>query len=126
MKYDLPNYQSFLSGLRAADVSASANGTPIDLSPYVGAIAFRVDAGNATAGTNPTLDLVFKESTDNSNWTNANVSFTQITGSTTQVVSYDTRAHGQYVRIDKTIGGTNSPSFPVCVMGIATRQYNQS
>lgn len=123
--YDLPNFTSPLAVLPVAAVAATANGTSIDLQGYTGKILMRVDAGNSTAGTNPTLDLVFKQSSDNSNWSNANVSFTQITGATSQVVSYDTRAEYRYVRLDRTIGGTNSPSFPVSVVGIAQKQYNQ-
>jgi len=127
MRYDLPNYLSVLAVLPAADVAATANGSPIDLSTYVGKVMFRIDAGNASAGTNPTLDLKFKESTDNGNWTNAaNCNVTQITGATTQVIAYDLRAHGRYVRLDKTIGGTNSPSFPISVVGLAQLEYNPS
>ena len=125
MRYDLPNYVTPLNPLRSASVSATANGASIDLQSYVGSkILFRLDAGNSTAGTTPTLDLAFKESTDNSNWTNSNVAFTQVTASSMQIVSYDTRAHGRYVRLDVTIGGTNSPAFPACVVGIAQKQYN--
>lgn len=124
MIYDLPNYVSLQAPLRSASVSATANGAPIDLKPFVGKILYRLDAGNASAGTNPTLDLVFKESTDNSNWTNANVAFTQVTATSLQFVAYDTRAHGRYVRLDATIGGTNAPAFPACVMGVAQKAYN--
>lgn len=123
MEYDLPNYLNALAFLPVAAVAATANGTPIDLQLYTGKVLVRVDAANSTAGTSPTLDLVFKESTDNSNWTNANVSFTQITAATTQVVAYDTRGHGRYARLDRTIGGTNSPSFPVSVVGFAPKEY---
>ena len=125
MRYDTPNYLSFLALIPAADVAATANGSPFDLVNYVGDIAIRADIGGNTAGTSPTLALVIKESTDNSNWTNAaNVTFTGSTGNAiAQVVSYDTRAHGRYMRVDKTIGGTNTPSFPASVVGIATREY---
>lgn len=127
MRYDLPNYLSVLAVLPAADVAATANGSPIDLSAYVGKVMFRIDCGNATAGTNPTLDLKFKESTDNGNWTNAaNCNVTQITNGSTQVIAYDLRAHGRYVRLDKTIGGANSPAFPCSVVGLAQLEYNPS
>jgi hypothetical protein len=109
-----------------AAVAATANGTPYDMNGYIGNVLFRVDAGNATAGTNPTLDLVFKQSSDNSNWSNANVAFTQITGATSQVVSVDTREVYRYGRIDRVIGGTNSPSFPVSVVGFSQKQYTQA
>lgn len=124
MRYDLPNYVTTFSAIPTADIAATANGSPIDLEGYIGKILLRVDAANATAGTNPTLDIAIKESTDNSNWTNSNVAFTQITAKTSQVLAYDTRAHGRYMRLDKTIGGTNSPSFPAGVTGVAQLQYN--
>lgn len=125
MEYDLPNYLAPIAILPIAAIAATANGTPFNLQSYVGQkILFRADIGNATAGTSPTLDLVFKQSTDNSNWSNANVTFTQANAATTQVVAYDTRGHYQYVRLDRVIGGTNSPSFPVSVVGFAQRTYN--
>lgn len=124
MRYDLPNYLTALAFLPVAAVSADGNGAPFDLSGYVGKVLARVDAANSTAGTNPTLDLVFKQSSDNSNWSNANIAFTQITAVTTQVVTIDPRAVSRYVRLDKDIGGTNSPSFPVSVVGFAQKEYN--
>ena len=125
MRYDLPNYLSQLNPLRCSSVAATANGSPIDLSIFTGQrILFRLDAGNSSAGANPTLDLAFKESTDNSNWTNSNVAFTQVTAASLQTLGYDTRAHGRYLRLDATIGGTNTPAFPACVIGMAQREYN--
>lgn len=127
MNYDLPNYLSFLALIPAADVTVDGNGSPFDLAPYIGDVAIRVDIGGNTAGTAPTLALVLKESSDNSNWSNSN---TTITGSVSgnasaQVITYDTRAHLRYVRIDKDISGTNAPSFPVSVVGLAQKEYNQ-
>ncbi len=124
MEYDLPNYLTTLAFIPAADVAADGNGSPFDLSGYQGDLLVRADVGNATAGTNPTLDLVFKESVDNSNWTNANVAFTQITNGGAQVLAYDTRAHGRYARVDKDIGGTNTPSYPTSVVGFGQKIYN--
>ncbi len=125
MKYDLPNYLTVLALIPAADVSSDGNGSPFDLRGYVGDILLRADVGNATAGTSPTLDLVVKKSSDNSNWSNANVAFTQITNGGAQVLSYDTRAFPRYMRVDKDIGGSNSPSYPVSVVGLAQKAYNQ-
>lgn len=124
IQYDLPNYVTAIALLPTAAVSSTANGTPFDISGYEGKIFARVDAGNATAGTSPTLDLVFKTSSDNSNWSNANIAFTQITATASQVVSIDPRAVSRYLRLDKTVGGTNSPSFPISVVGVALKQYN--
>ena len=126
MKYDLPNYTTQLGIIPVTAIASTANGTPFDLQPYIGKILLRADIGNATAGTNPTLDLVVKQSTDNSNWSNANVAFTQATNTTSQTIAYDPRAQYRYMRIDRVIGGTNSPSFPVSVVGIAQREYNPS
>ena len=126
MIYDLPNYVTPIAALPVAAVAATANGTPYDMNGFIGNVLFRVDAGNATAGTNPTLDLVFKQSSDNSNWSNANVAFTQITGATSQVVSIDTSEVARYGRIDRVIGGTSSPSFPVSVVGFSQKQYTQA
>lgn len=122
-RYDLPNYVTAISFLRSNAIAANANGSAVDLLPYEGKILARVDCSNATAGTSPTLDLVFRQSADNSTWTNANVAFTQITNGSTQEVVIDPRAVSRYVRLDALIGGTNSPSFPASVVGIGTKQY---
>lgn len=122
--YDLPNYVTPLAFLPTAAISSDTNGSPFDLAGYEGKILARADVGNATAGTSPTLDLVFKMSADNSNWVNANIAFTQVNNTATQVVSIDPRAVYRYLRLDRDIGGTNSPSFPVSVVGFATAQYN--
>jgi hypothetical protein len=127
MRYDIPNYLSFIPFIPAADVAADGNGSPFDLVNYVGDIAIRADIGTNTVGTNPVLALVIKESSDNSNWTNSNITLTgSVAGNAlAQVVTVDTRAVKRYMRIDKDISGTNSPSFPVSVIGVATRQYDQ-
>ena len=125
MRYDLPNYLSVIAVLATQDFAATANGTPVDLSTYLGKVLFRIDAGNASAGTTPNLTFVVKESTDNGNWTNANnASITAIIASAAQTLAYDTRAHGRYVRFDGTLTGTNSPSFPVGIVGLAQKEYN--
>lgn len=123
---DLPNYLTISTLLAAAAVASTANGTPIDLVGYEGSLAATVSASNATAGTNPTLDLVFKTSADNSTWSNAGVSFTQITAATLQTVGIDTRSVDRYLRLDRVIGGTNSPSFPVAAVITGIKQYNQA
>lgn len=122
---DLPNYLTATALLAASSVSSTANGSVVlDLVGYEGTLAVTVNAGAASAGTNPTLDLVFKKSSDNSTFSNANVTFTQITGATTQTVGIDTRAVSRYLRLDRVIGGTNSPAFPVCVIASGIKQYN--
>lgn len=125
--YDLPNFTSFIAFKPAVAVAANYNGASFDLIGYEGKIAVRADIGNATAGTNPTLDLSFKKSTDNSNWVAANINYTQATATSVQTAVVDPRALGEgyrYVRLDGYVGGTNSPSFPVSVVGVAVLQYD--
>ncbi len=126
-RYDLPNYLTAIPFKPAVAVAANYNGASFDLIDYEGKILVRADIGNATAGTNPTLDLAFKKSTDNSNFVTANVNYTQATAPSVQVASIDPRALGdgyRYLRIDGFIGGSNSPSFPVSIVGLGTKQYN--
>jgi len=125
--YDLPNVVTFLAFKPAVAVAANYNGASIDLIGYEGAIPVRADIGNATAGTSPTLDLAFKKSTDNGNWVAANINYTQANATSVQTVTIDPRALGdgyRYIRLDGTIGGANSPSFPVSVVGVGIKQYN--
>ncbi len=126
-RYDLPNFVTALAFKPAVAVAANFNGATIDIIGIEGKILARADIGNATAGTNPTLDLAFKKSTDNSNWVTANVNYTQATATSVQVASIDPRALGdgyRYIRVDGTVGGTNSPSFPLSIVGIAQPQYD--
>lgn len=128
-QYDLPNYLTVIPFIPTADVTVDGNGSSFDLIPYEGKILVRADVGNATAGTTPTLDLVAKKSTDNSNFVNANIAFTQVSNGLQQTLSVDPRALGEnyrYLRFDKDIAGANSPSFPVSVNGYAQRQFNQA
>jgi hypothetical protein len=127
--YDLPNYLTPIPFIPAADVTTDGNGASFDLIPYEGKILVRADVGNATAGTTPTLDLVFKKSTDNTTFVNANIAFAQISNGGNEVVSIDPRALGEnyrYLRVDKDITGANSPSYPVSVVGFGQRQYNKA
>ena len=124
MKFDLTNYVAVLAVLPTQDYSASANGTSQDLGPYWGRVLFRIDAGNSSAGTNPNLLFTIKESTDNGNWTNSAVTTVNINAASAQIISYDTRGHGRYVRFDGVISGTNSPSFPVGIVGVTEKLYN--
>lgn len=126
-RYDLPNYLTAIPFKPSVAVAANFNGASFSIAGYEGTILARADIGNATAGTNPTLDLSFKKSTDNTNFVAANINYTQATATSVQTASIDPRALGDgyiYLRVDGYIGGTNSPSFPVSIVGFAQNQYN--
>lgn len=124
---DLPNYLTSTTIRAAAAIASTANGSVVmDLVGYEGKVAAVLSASNATAGTNPTLDLVVKTSSDNSTWSNAGIAFTQITAATQQTLGIDTRDVERYIRVDSVIGGTNSPSFPVSIVAVGVKQYNQT
>lgn len=124
MKYDIPNYLSFLALVPAADIAANATGTTFDLQNYIGDIAIRADIANFTAGSSPLLNLIVQESTNNANWTVASPTFTANSNSANvQLLSYDTRAHGRYLRIITNVSGANA-SCPLSIVGVAQSQYN--
>lgn len=111
-----PNKLNIAVARPAAAFAANANITAIDLSTYVGSVALVVNAGAATAGSSPTLDIYLQSGSESNgaNATNLNVSATQVTATNShQVLTVDTRAAGKYLKIVKVIGGTSSPSFPL-------------
>ncbi len=128
-RYDFPNYINTpgIAFKPSVAVAANFNGASFDIIGIEGKIFARADIGNATAGTSPTLDLSFTKSTDNSNFVAANIAYTQANANTIQVAAIDPRALGdgyRYIRVEGRIGGTNSPSFPLSVVGIAVSQYD--
>ncbi len=126
-RYDLPNYVTTLAFKPSVAVAANFNGATIDIIGIEGKILVRADIGNATAGTSPTLDLYFKKSTDNGNWVTANVNYTQANATSVQNAVIDPRALGdgyRYIRVDGAIGGSNSPSFPLSIVGVGVLQYD--
>lgn len=98
--------------------TTTANSSGVDLAPYIAAsgpsnVKFFLDCG-AQSGTTPTLDVVIKESSDNSTFTtvttqNGTGVFSQLAGATG-----NQEIHAQitkrYVRAEWTIAGT-TPSF---------------
>lgn len=99
-------------------VSASGNGTPV----LVGerrTFEVEVRVGGAVSGTNETLDVKLQDSADGVSFADMGVSFTQITATMLAATGVDTKqvrvartaSDRPYVRIVKTIGGTDSPSF---------------
>ncbi len=106
-----------ISIVKYAAATAANTNSVVDIRGYQGLVGIVVNAGAATAGTNPTLDI-YLQSTSESNGANAvniNVSATQVTtASSLQVLAVDPRAvANRYLVVRQIIGGTSSPSFPL-------------
>ena len=116
MSFDPKNQLTTTAVRYSAALAANANITGIDLRDYVGTVQLAINVGVATAGTDPTYDVYLQSGSlsNGTNATNLNVAATQFTNANAiQVLSVDTRSAGRYLKIVQTIGGTNSPSFPV-------------
>ena len=102
--------------LSMQSVTATANGTGVDITQYVGELKFFLACKN-TAGTNPTLDVTLETSDDDSTYTSVSGgAFTQVTNANTSaavLLTLNIQSDGlkKYVRAVKTIGGTSSPAF---------------
>jgi hypothetical protein len=116
-----------ISLIPMADITASGDGTGVDITQFVGEGKFVLSAKNV-AGTTPTLDVKLQHSADN-------ITYADVTGGAfTQVTDADTRAAVQhtldikldglnkYVRAVKTIGGTDTPQFLVFCVGLGVKQ----
>lgn len=111
-----------------ADVTASGNGTGIDVTDFVGTIAVTLSAKNV-AGTTPTMDVKLQDSADNSTFADiTSAVFTQVTdagtkAATLEKISVNIDSCRKYLRAVKTIGGTNSPEFLLSCTGLGVKQY---
>jgi len=123
--YDLKGNLNIVVVRKSAAVTATGNGTGLDLMGYEGKVAIVFNVAAATAGTNPTYDAKVQDSPDNSTFTDiAGATITQVTTTDSiQVLSVDVRAQARYIRIVETIGGTSSPSFPAGAVLVSEKQY---
>lgn len=117
-------YLPTVSLLAAQLIAASANGTGVDVKDYIGTMQVMLDAGAATAGTSPTLDVKIQDSDDDTTFADVTgKAFTQVTSvASRQQLVLDTNAVRRYVRAVATVGGTNSPAFPVSVQAVGVKQ----
>lgn len=107
--------------LPAQSLSASNNGTGVDLQQYVGNPVVILNVGTQT-GTSPTMDVKLQDSADNSSFADVTgYAFSQKTGTGTDTLSVDTRAFRRYIRTVCTLGGT-SPVFPTAINLIGYKQ----
>jgi hypothetical protein len=119
--------QNLIDVIPMADITATGNGTGIDITSFVGEAKFVLSAKNV-AGTTPTLDVKLQDSADNSTFNDiAGAAFTQVTDAGTKAavtltlnVQLDSVA--KYIRAVKTIGGTASPEFLIACHGLAQKQ----
>lgn len=97
----------------AATVAAGAGPTQKIVGAKGTAIAI-LNAGAATAGTLPTLDVALYESDDNATWTAVpNGAFNRVTtAASSQAISFRPGERKAYITAQLTIGGTATPSFP--------------
>jgi len=107
---------------QADEVTASVDGTGVDISEYIGTIKVSVSV-NAVSGTTPTLDGKIQDSPDDSTW--ADVSGATITQVTTtdsfQEIKVDTRGVDKYIRYVDTAGGT-SPVYRRAAIAVGRKQ----
>lgn len=115
-------YLPSISLIPAAAVTATANGTAVDIKDFIGNLQVLLDAGAGT-GTTPTLDIKLQDSPDNVTFTDiAGKSFTQVTAAASrQQMVLNTDACARYVRAVATLGGA-TPSFPVSVQAVGVKQ----
>lgn len=92
--------------------TATANGTVVEETGRRRTLAL-VLAITAASGTSPTLDVVVQTSRDGGTWYTAG-SFTQATTTGTQRKTF---ALDRYVRLQWTIGGSDTPTFTFSASG---------
>lgn len=124
MIYDLNSSITASALLSSRAVAANTNSTTLDLQPYQGVAKVLLNVGQSTAGTNPTLDVQLQHSdVDTAANYVAIANYTQATNVSLQAIGVDTRATKRYLRAVLTIGGTNSPSFPVSITADGFKKY---
>ena len=110
-----------------ADITASGNGTGIDITDFVGLAAITLSAKNV-AGTLPTLIVKLQDSADNSTFADiAGAVFTTVTeagtkAATLEKITLNLDSARTYIRAVKTIGGSASPEFLLSCTGHGVKQ----
>ena len=108
--------------LAAAEITATGNGSGVDMLNYAGKAKIIV-ISSAGTGTSPTLDLKIQASADNSTWADVSgATFTQIVdAATVEAIGVDLNSAARYLRVVKTAGGT-TPSFYAGVVAICAQE----
>lgn len=105
--------------LSGRDVAASVNGPWTKIESCRGDALAILNAGAATAGSSPTLDVKLQEADDSSGTNAADISgaaFAQVTNAAVCAgIPFTPAQRKPYIRAVATLGGTSSPSFPAAV-----------
>lgn len=112
--------------------TSSSNGSFVDLSAYEGIVGLVVDAGAATAGSSPTLDVTLDESEDGSTGITAVPASAYVEATNPDRVTnaaqlifrrFDKGGRKAKVRAAWAIGGTSTPTFPFGVFLVVRKKY---
>jgi hypothetical protein len=111
--------------LQQGRLSASGNGTGVDITKYEGPGLVLLNV-HPVSGTTPTADFAIKESSDNSTFTAfptaLNATQVTTTDSLQTLVIGDVNERKQYLRCEATLAGT-SPVYDVCALLVCTLKY---
>ena len=124
---NIPSHANAVSLDGSAQVTSTSNGSGVDIRDYVGLAMVILDAGAATAGTSPTLDVKLQESSDDSTYSDiSGATFTQVTDSAAshQTLRLDLKPLKRYIRVVATVGGTSTPTFAYGVTMVAAKQVD--
>jgi hypothetical protein len=106
--------------------TTSTVSSAFDTLDYEGLAVITLDAGAATAGTLPTLDVKITTcATSGGSYTDVTgAAFTQVTTvAGVQTLTVDLDACKRYIKADWTIGGTVGPAFPFGVNFTGIKKY---
>lgn len=110
-----------------ANITTTANGTGVDARDFVGEIAILLSAVNV-AGTTPTLIVKVQDSADNTTFADiSGAVFTTVTeagtkAATLEKITLNVDSAKRYLRVVKTVAGTNSPEFSLSCTALGLKQ----
>lgn len=107
-----------VSLLPALSRTATTDVNGVDVSKFIGAVKFILDAAAASAGTNPTLNVTIETSATIDDDFEELAAFAQVTDAAALFASLhiDARLFKKYVRATGTIAGTDNPAFVFSVV----------
>jgi len=113
---DIKNTLTLIAGAKPATITASRNGSAIDIRGYLGSIMAVLYAAKGTGNADNTLDTKIQTSADGSTgWADVTgATFTQVLGTggtdSLQGINVEVRLCERYIRFVDTVAGT-SPSY---------------
>lgn len=105
--------------------STVTQATAVDLSSFIGQLKIILDAGAASAGTSPTLNVTIEDSADGTNDFQTVATFAEVSDAASlQSIGLETRNVRKYIRAKATIAGTDTPTFIFAVHAVGQKQYS--